>query len=180
MNICPKCDEEKPRKYHDERICAECDRVNRRAVQKINRDRIKSEYSGLYTKWEGMKRRCLSPNHPRYHRYGGRGIRVCRAWRESFAMFRRWALAHGYEERLTIDREDNDGHYEPTNCRWVTRYDNNKVNRALTDGQAMELFVLFKNGQTKMSMARQFGISPRSIRDLVTGRSYTDLNLVAS
>jgi hypothetical protein len=56
-----------------------------------------------------------------YPRYGGRGIRVCKEWSDSFEAFRDWALSNGYTDKLTIDRRDNDGHYNPDNCRWVTR-----------------------------------------------------------
>ena len=46
---------------------------------------------------------------------------MCEEWRESFSAFRDWAMAHGYEEHLTIERIDNDGDYEPTNCEWITK-----------------------------------------------------------
>ena len=78
----------------------------------------------LYRIWVGMKQRCLNPNRPKWHRYGGRGIKVCEAWRNDYMSFRNWALNNGYQEDLTIDRIDNDGDYEPDNCRWVTVSEN--------------------------------------------------------
>ncbi len=63
-----------------------------------------------------MKARCRSDKN-----YGGRGIEVCAGWRDSYADFRDWALAHGYRNGLTIDRIRNDGNYDPLNCRWVTQ-----------------------------------------------------------
>jgi hypothetical protein len=71
-----------------------------------------------------MKRRCDSISHSEYQRYGGRGIKVCDEWKNSFINFMTWALSHGYQENLTIHRIDNDGNYEPYNCQWISRIEN--------------------------------------------------------
>lgn len=78
----------------------------------------------LYSTWSGMKRRCLDPHDRCYVRYGGRGISVCPEWATSPETFIEWALAHGWERGLQIDRKDNNGNYTPDNCRFVTRKDN--------------------------------------------------------
>jgi hypothetical protein len=78
-------------------------------------------YTRLYTIWCDMKSRCSNPNQPAYAYYGARGIRVCKAWQNSFADFRDWANANGYEPHLQLDRKRVNGNYEPGNCRWATR-----------------------------------------------------------
>ena len=84
----------------------------------------------LFNIWTGIVERCYSPSFgPGYAAYGGRGIQMCNAWRDSFVVFRDWALAHGYESSLVIDRIDNDGNYEPSNCRWVTIRQNSQNTR---------------------------------------------------
>lgn len=81
-----------------------------------------------------MRSRRANPRVPSYPYDGGRGLRVCPERRHSPA-FSEWAMAHGHEPRLTIDRIDNDGDYTPENCRRVTRAEhgrNQRGNRLLT------------------------------------------------
>lgn len=74
----------------------------------------------LYRTWVNMRQRCNNPNHQYYADYGGRGVEVCPEW-ESYEPFKEWALAHGYVEGLTLDREGNGLLYSPEHCRWVDR-----------------------------------------------------------
>ncbi len=74
----------------------------------------------LYNVYRTMIRRCSVATIKGYANYGGRGIRVCDEWRNNLQAFLSWATAAGYKEGLSIDRINNDGNYEPNNCRWVT------------------------------------------------------------
>ena len=87
----------------------------------------------LYRIWAGIKARCECPGCSNYKNYGGRGIKICREWRYDFAAFRDWALSHGYQDDLTIDRIDNDKGYSPDNCRWATMKEqqNHRRNNAI-------------------------------------------------
>lgn len=88
----------------------------------------------VYWVWRYMLQRCENPNNPAYKDYGGRGIKVCEEWHDP-QVFIDWALTNGWQEGLSIDRIDNNGNYEPSNCRWTTQKEqarNKRNNRLIT------------------------------------------------
>lgn len=93
-----------------------------------------------YRSWLTMRQRCLNHNAPHYERYGGRGIMICDRWLESFNNFLE-DMGPRPSMRHTLDRIDNNGNYEPGNCRWATRKEqsyNRSTNRLLTlNGKTM-------------------------------------------
>jgi len=132
------------------------------------------EYHGMskthpeYRIWASMKSRCANPNDPGYFRYGGRGIKVCDRWKESFTAFYE-DMGQRPSPRHSLDRIDTDGGYEPDNCRWVlpkTQSNNRRDNRLVTlDGRT----------QTLTEWIREKGLHYGTVRVRVSrGWSYED------
>lgn len=113
----------------------------------------------LYITWSNMKNRCYNPNNKRYNRYGERGIIVCEEWLNDFEAFAKWAQSNGYSKNLTVDRIDNDGNYEASNCRWVdaTQQANNRSNTIYIE--------LNGRRQTIKKWSKELGLSINTIRD---------------
>jgi hypothetical protein len=100
-----------------------CGCLSRERTAKRNVENAKHGGCGsrLYGIWYDMRQRCSYEKSINWHLYGGRGIKVCDEWQNSFKPFKEWAIANGYEDGLQLDRIDNDGNYSPENCKWSTR-----------------------------------------------------------
>lgn len=83
----------------------------------------------LYRLWAAIKRRCYYEKCVGYHNYGGRGVRMCDEWKNEAAKFVEWCKSHGYKKGLEIDRINNNGNYEPNNCQFISKVENEKKKR---------------------------------------------------
>lgn len=88
-----------------------------------------SKTTRLYRIWANMKSRCNNKNFPRYKDYGGRGIKICTEWKK-FEVFMEWSIENGYRDDLTIERIDNDKGYDPSNCKFIPRSEQQKNQRS--------------------------------------------------
>lgn len=97
----------------------------------------------LYIVWKHIKARCYSIKSEAYSFYGGRGIGMCDEWTKHPESFISWAVSHGYKKGLTIDRINNNGHYCPENCRWVTMVEqsNNRRDNVFYDFRGESLTI---------------------------------------
>lgn len=89
----------------------------------------------IYLVWFCMIRRCYNKQDEHYRLYGERGIIVCDQWKNSFSNFYDWAINNGYRKCLSLDRINNNGNYEPSNCRWTTQKQqcrNKNTNKLIT------------------------------------------------
>jgi len=100
----------------------------------------------LYSIWQNMKSRCKGSTPRNKEYYLDRGITVCEEWLNNFIAFKEWALSNGYSETLSIDRENNDIGYSPTNCRWVTQSTQTENTRILKSSNTSGYRGVSKNG----------------------------------
>lgn len=127
-----------------------CSCYNKDVVSKRRKTHGKTN-TRLYKVWRGLIDRCLYKSHKYYKDYGDRGIKICDEWLGDvgFKNFYNWAIENGYNENAkrgdcTIDRINNDGNYEPNNCRWVDlkiqQNNTRKTKKILYNNKYMSLF----------------------------------------
>lgn len=134
--VVAKCECGNIKEYHWENIkrghSLGCGCVRNQETAKRNSINIKHGFYNhpLWHILQGMKERCYNINCEHYKDYGGRGITVCDEWLNDFLSFENWCLENGWERGLEIDRRENDGIYEPGNCRFVTSAQNCRNRRS--------------------------------------------------
>ena len=93
------------------------------------------KHTRIYDMWANIKSRCFNEKDPCFKHYGGRGISMCKEWENDFTAFYNWAMDNGYKDSLSIDRINNNGNYNPSNCRFATKIEqgrNRRTNRLIT------------------------------------------------
>ncbi|HHS83688.1 MAG TPA: XRE family transcriptional regulator [Gammaproteobacteria bacterium] len=123
-----------------------------------------------YGVWEHIKSRCNNPNTKDYHNYGGRGITVCKRW-DRFENFLA-DMGCRPSKNHQIDRADNDGNYEPGNCRWVTRQvncQNTRLTKLNEIAVAAIRYLNLKKGYSQSRIAKAYGISQGHVSQIIAG-----------
>jgi len=121
----------------------------------------------LYGCWKRIKTRCYNPNCADFQDYGGRGITVCEEWKDDFSAFMEWALSHGWEEGLSIERIDFNEGYTPNNCKWIPLSEQPKNRRTVRQ--------ITYNGETHSisEWAKIIGVSRRTLTARLDSENFT-------
>jgi len=133
--------------------------------------------SPLYNRFVGMTQRCRDSNAINYKNYGGRGISVCREWR-NFDNFAKWSLENGFREDLQLNRIDNNGHYCPSNCNYITRAENAQNTRANihTPSEIRQIREDYSSGRyTTTELSKKYNDSRGNIHNIISGRSWRNI-----
>lgn len=127
----------------------------------------------IYSCWRNMKQRCFNPKNPLWHRYGGRGIKICNDWLE-FKNFMEWAYANGYKEGLSLDRIDNDGDYKPSNCQWITVGKNSQKNRRVKLNYQIAVEIRKRINERSSDLAKEYGVAINTISTIKHDKSWKE------
>lgn len=142
-----------------------CGCFQRENTSKIHRKHGLSKHP-LYLVHQEMLKRCYIESNESFKNYGGRGIGVCDEWQSNFLSFYNWAVENGYQSGRSLDRIDNDGNYEPGNCRFAERdvqSRNNRRNRMYT--AFGETKCLFDWGKDPRCVVSVWGLRSRVVRE---------------
>lgn len=132
-----------------------CGCLNNEMLPKRSKSNIKHGMCNtrIYNIWSGLKSRCNYKGNDSYQSYGARGIKVCKEWEKDFISFYDWAMQNDYNDNLSLDRIDNNGDYEPGNCRWATEIEqkNNTSYNTVLDYRGEKL--------TMAEIARKYNVN---------------------
>lgn len=131
----------------------------------------------LYRVYRGMQWRCYAPQSEQYRYYGARGIAICDEWLDDRTKFFDWALSHGYEKGLSIERIDNDGPYSPDNCKWATARDQARNRRSgrLNEAAVADIKRLLDDGYSLCSIADHYSLCFQYVDDIKKGRVWSEI-----
>ncbi len=179
MKKCSKCKEKKPisefnrDKYNEDNLTIFCKKCRAIGYKKYWIKK-KKKFNGLYTVWKDMKSRCYNLNNAKYKCYGGRGIAICKEWRNSFQTFYNWAKDE-HRRWLTIDRRNNNGNYTPENCRFVTKAENTRNSRQtkLNVEKVKQIRQLLEEGKlVQYEIGKLFGVHQMTISMIKRRRTW--------
>lgn len=131
----------------------------------------------IYQCWAKMRQRCYNKNLKSYKNYGGRGITVCERWNNSFLAFLE-DMGYKPTDNHELDRIDNNGNYEPSNCRWVTHTENNrnKRNTVLTEEKVLIIRKLYPLGSYRYEdIARIVKVNKSTVAGVLNNRSWREI-----
>jgi len=125
----------------------------------------------LYKQWLTMRQRCYNKKCKAYADYGARGITI--KW-DSYEDYKQWAIDSGYKSGLTIERRDNNGDYEPSNCKWIpiSEQPHNRrcsISNRLSDSKIESIKKEYESGSIYKDLATKYNVSMSSIRRIIKG-----------
>lgn len=126
-------------KRNNNKICKKCTLVERNITHGLSREKS-------YEVWNNMIGRCYRKSNRQYKDWGGRGISVCDEWKNDYLSFKEW-FDKNYSNGLQIDRINNDGNYEPSNCRFISRVDNLRNKRTVSGKKSKYRYIVW-HGQS--------------------------------
>jgi len=136
----------------------------------------------LYSVWHSMKTRCYVKKNRAYKWYGGRGIAICNEWLNDVRCFYDWALANGFVHGLQLDRINNEGNYEPNNCRFVSSKVNIRNSRhiKLTIDDVKSIKFLIYKGVEPKYIAKLYHITKEHVYNIKHNKSWKDIGIYAN
>jgi hypothetical protein len=123
-----------------------------------------------------MRHRCRSPGYHHWEDYGGRGIKICDAWADSYETFLK-DMGRRPSTKHSLDRIDNNGNYGPGNCRWATRHQQNQNSRKakLTVDDVIAIRTAAAAGERNGVLLARYGVSSGLISNIVARRIWTNV-----